>query len=137
MSPGSLPSPMRDRIGQTIPTARITNPKPIKKRWISIAQSLSPVRRFATNQGLKRITVLGSARSAPGRSGPLLPETDRPRRVEYKSPESFQAALSAVEISVSVAFSASLTGTPPAPRNPPPSLAASATCWLICCSHLL
>src|SRR6478672_12347852 len=40
------------------------------------------------------------------------------------------ASLSALEISVSVAFSASLTGTPPMPRNPP-SLAASATCWLI------
>jgi hypothetical protein len=31
---------------------------------------------------------------------------------------------------VSVAFSPSLTGTPPMPRNPP-SVAASATCWLI------
>jgi hypothetical protein len=40
------------------------------------------------------------------------------------------ASLSAVEISVSVAFSASLTGTPPMPRNPP-SLEASATFWLI------
>jgi len=46
------------------------------------------------------------------------------------------AALSAVEISVNVAFSASLTGTPPTPRNPP-SFDASATCWLICCSHAL
>ena len=40
------------------------------------------------------------------------------------------ASLSALEISVSVAFSASLTGTPPMPRNPP-SFDASATCWLI------
>ena len=46
-----------------------------------------------------------------------------------------QAALSGTEISVNVAFSASLTGTPPA-RNPP-SFAASATCWLICCSQAL
>ena len=46
------------------------------------------------------------------------------------------AALSALEISVNVAFSASLTGTPP-PRNPPPSFAASATCWLICCNQPL
>src|SRR5262245_57226410 len=38
--------------------------------------------------------------------------------------------LSTLEISVSVAFSASLTETPPMPRNPP-SLEASATCWLI------
>src|SRR6516165_5537180 len=40
------------------------------------------------------------------------------------------ASLSALEISLSVAFSASLTATPPMPRNPP-SLEASATCWLI------
>src|SRR5262249_15394597 len=40
------------------------------------------------------------------------------------------ASLRALEISVSVAFSLSLTATPPMPRNPP-SLAASATCWLI------
>src|SRR5256884_927669 len=40
------------------------------------------------------------------------------------------ASLSALEISVSVAFSASLTETPPMPRNPP-SLDASATWWLI------
>src|SRR6516164_4237326 len=40
------------------------------------------------------------------------------------------ASLSAPEISLSVAFSASLTATPPMPRNPP-SLSASATCWLI------
>src|SRR5438874_7630735 len=40
------------------------------------------------------------------------------------------ASLSALEISVRVAFSASLTATPPMPRNPP-SLEASATCWLI------
>src|SRR5262245_4419433 len=40
------------------------------------------------------------------------------------------ASLSALEISLSVAFSASLTRTPPMPRNPP-SLEASATCWLI------
>ena len=39
-------------------------------------------------------------------------------------------SLSALEISVSVAFSVSLTATPPMPRNPP-SVAASATCWLI------
>src|SRR6516165_6626903 len=40
------------------------------------------------------------------------------------------ASLSALEISLSVAFSASLMRTPPMPRNPP-SLEASATCWLI------
>src|SRR5262249_41860046 len=40
------------------------------------------------------------------------------------------ASLSALDISLSVAFSASLTRTPPMPRNPP-SLEASATCWLI------
>src|SRR5262245_44229948 len=40
------------------------------------------------------------------------------------------ASLSAPEISLSVAFSPSLTGTPPKPRNPP-SVDASATCWLI------
>src|SRR5262245_52361824 len=40
------------------------------------------------------------------------------------------ASLSALEISLSVAFSPSLTGTPPKPRNPP-SIDASATCWLI------
>src|SRR5262249_41447625 len=34
------------------------------------------------------------------------------------------------DLSLSVAFSASLTRTPPMPRNPPP-LEASATCWLI------
>ena len=56
MSPGNLPGPMRDRIGQTIPTTRIISPNPIKKRCISIAQSLLPVRRFATNLGLRRIT---------------------------------------------------------------------------------
>ena len=44
--------------------------------------------------------------------------------------------LSALEISASVAFSASLTCTPPMPRKPP-SLAASATCWLICRSQPL
>jgi hypothetical protein len=38
-------------------------------------------------------------------------------------------SLSTFEISTSVAFSASLTATPPMPRKPP-SLAASATCWL-------
>src|SRR6516165_2360174 len=42
----------------------------------------------------------------------------------------YVASLSALEISLSVAFSASLTATPPMPRNPP-SLEASATCWLI------
>src|SRR5262245_11677159 len=69
-------------------------------------------------------------RSAFARSGPAA-------GVQQETPpERFHAALSAVEISVSVAFSASLTGTPPAPRNPP-SLAASATCRLICCSQLL
>src|SRR5262249_14611663 len=46
------------------------------------------------------------------------------------------AALSAFEISLNVAFSASLTGTPP-PKSPPPSFAASATCWLICCNQPL
>src|SRR5262245_42582974 len=40
------------------------------------------------------------------------------------------ASLSALEISLSVDFSASHTRTPPMPRNPP-SLDASATCWLI------
>src|SRR5262245_41937434 len=40
------------------------------------------------------------------------------------------ASLSALEISISGAFSPSLTGTPPKPRNPP-SVDASATCWLI------
>src|SRR5271169_5002733 len=44
--------------------------------------------------------------------------------------------LSALEISARVAFSASLTDTPPTPRNPP-SLDASATCWLICCNQPL
>src|SRR5512132_665653 len=48
----------------------------------------------------------------------------------------YAASLSALEISVSVAFSASLTGTPPMPRNPL-SFAASATCWLICCNQPL
>src|SRR5262249_49340682 len=42
----------------------------------------------------------------------------------------YAANFRALEISVSVAFSASLTRTPPMPRNPP-SVAASATCWLI------
>src|SRR5262245_35754031 len=46
------------------------------------------------------------------------------------------ASLSALEISVSVAFSPSLTGTPPKPRNPP-SVDASATCWLIWRSQAL
>src|SRR6516225_3018147 len=46
------------------------------------------------------------------------------------------ASLSAFEICASVAFSASLTSTPPIPRKPP-SGAASATCWLIWRSHPL
>jgi hypothetical protein len=39
-------------------------------------------------------------------------------------------SLRALEISASVAFSESLTATPPIPRNPP-SVDASATFWLI------
>src|SRR5262249_11268979 len=46
------------------------------------------------------------------------------------------ARLSALEISLSVAFSPSLTGTPPKPRNPP-SVDASAPCWLIWRSQAL
>ena len=44
--------------------------------------------------------------------------------------------LKAFEISASVAFSASLTWTPPKPRKPP-SLAASATCWPMLWSQAL
>src|SRR5262249_12002300 len=46
------------------------------------------------------------------------------------------ASLRALDISASVAFSASLTGTPPMPRKPP-SLAASATCWPMLSSQVL
>src|SRR5215475_7480700 len=94
------------------------------------------VRRFRAQIKLRRgpspKAVSGCARggrSAFARRGPAA-------RVQSKSAETFHAALSAVEISVNVAFSASLIGTPPTPRNPP-SLDASATCWLICCSHPL
>jgi hypothetical protein len=45
-------------------------------------------------------------------------------------------SVSALDISANVAFSASLTATPPIPRNPP-SVDASATLWLIWRNQLL
>jgi hypothetical protein len=40
-------------------------------------------------------------------------------------------------MSARVAFSVSLTCTPPMPRKPPPSEEASATFWLMVCSQAL
>jgi hypothetical protein len=63
--------------------------------------------------------------------------TFKPKQDSMVVKKHTHAALSAFEISLNVAFSASLTGTPPTPKSPPPSFAASATCWLICCNQPL
>src|SRR4029077_3381092 len=84
-----------------------------------------------------RFTVCLLQSSRPNRSSlEKRPHAGRRTQQKRKLILVHAASLSALEISASVAFSASLTATPPLPRNPP-SLDASATCWLICRSQPL
>src|SRR5688500_5196955 len=82
----------------------------------------------AEHKGAPAAQALGfGATPGPGDQAPWL-----------TTPEVVAAAhqVSAVPISARVAFSMSLIGTPPKPRNPP-SLAASATRWAVSVSQAL